>query len=221
MFERLKNAFGARSSSDGFDDGLAQWAHERLLNYMPLLGGAYAMGGLLHDRPFRAECIASSRRYIQGMELMAKADLGLTSEISVILMNRSLKRQLESQAHALYAEVTQALQTAAQALPEEIRWLSMYRDAGWDGPDDRFWARYAVLTDAPETARQWLDPASVELLMDWPGAMPSDTPVLFRLARGKTYLRLQVSDPGESAIALHALDIFEHLSGRALLLLER
>lgn len=221
MFERLKNAFSARAASGAADEGLAQWAHERLLSHMPLLGGAYALGGRLLDRPFRAECIATSRVYIQGMELMAKADLGLTPEVSVIVMNRSLKRSLEALAHELCTEVTDALQTNTKALPEEVRWLSMYRDAGWPGPDDAFWGRYAVLTDAPETARQWLDTDSIDMLMNWPVESEGDAPRLFMLARGKTYLRMQVGQPGDSTSALHALDIFEHLSGRALQLLDR
>lgn len=221
MFERLKSAFSARAASSDADDGLAQWAHERLLSHTPLREGAYALGGRLLDRPFRAECIASSRAYIQGMELMAKADLGLTPEVSMIVMNRSLKRRLELMANELYAEVTDALQTTAKALPEEVRWLSMYRDAGWPGPDDAFWGRYAVLTDAPETARQWLDADSIQMLMDWPTEPGWDAPRLFILARGKTYLRMQVDQPGDNTSALHALDIFEHLSGRALHLLER
>lgn len=220
MFERLKNAFGARSSADGADEGLVQWAHERLLSYMPLIGGAYAMGGRLLDRPFRAECIASSRAYIQGLELMAKADLGVTPEVNVIVMNRALKRSLEALANGLYAEVTDTLQTTAKALPEEVRWLSMYRDAGWPGPVDEFWGRYAVLTDAPEMARHWLDSESVSMLMDWPTESEGDAPRLFMLTRGKTYLRMQVGKSGDHTAALHALDIFEHLSGRAVQLLE-
>lgn len=214
MFERLKNAFGHPASTPRDDGALSQWAHERLLSHLPLLGGGFAMGGRLLDRPFRAESVSSSRAYIQGVELMAKADLGLTTEVNVILMNRALKRSLEAQA-------AEGLQIKENPVPEEVRWLSLYRDAGWAGPDERFWARYAVLTDAPEVARQWLDAESLEWLMGWPEPVQPETPLMFMLTRGKTYLRLQVDKPGDSAAALHALDIFEHLSGRALQLLER
>jgi hypothetical protein len=220
MFERLKSAFSARPQAVDADEALAQWARERLLNHMALLGGAYALGGRLHDRLFRAECIATSRVYMQGMELMAKADLGLSPDVTVIVMNRALKRSLEALANELYAEATDTLRTTRKALPEEVRWLSMFRDAGWPGPDGGFWGRYAVLTDSPETARHWLDAASITMLMDWPGEPGWDAPRLFMLARGKTYLRMQVGQPGDSSPALHALDIFEHLSGNALKLLE-
>jgi hypothetical protein len=47
------------------------------------------------------------------------------------------------------------------------------------------------------------------------------TPVMFMLMRGKAYLRLQVDHPEDRAAALHALDLFEHLCGRALQLFGR
>jgi hypothetical protein len=221
MFERLKNALGARSSAGHVDETVAQWASERLLSHMALMGGGFAMGGRLHDRPFRAESISSSRWYIQGLELMGKADLGLTPEINIVLMNRELKRRLEAKANSLYAEATEGLQTTAKSVPEEVRWLSLYRDAGWEGPDDAFWARFAVLTDSPVTARQWLDEQSIEMLMDGPADWQADTPMILMLTRGKSYLRLQASQENGSALALHALDLFDHLSGRALQLLAR
>ena len=122
---------------------------------------------------------------------------------------------------AKYNNRSFTLQTTAKTLPEEVRWLSMYRDAGWPGPVDAFWGRYAVLTDDPETARHWLDTDSIDMLMNWPGEPGWDAPRLFMLTRGKTYLRMQAGPPGDSTVALHALDIFEHLSGSALRLLER
>lgn len=221
MFDRLKKALGSGSVRVVPDDSVAHWAHERMLSHMPLLGGSFAMGGRLLDRPFRAECIASSRSYITGLELLAKADLELSEEVNVIIMNRSLKRAFEAQANALYADVTGSLKTSKKALPEEVRWLSLYRDAGWNGPDDDFWARYAVLTDMPDVARDWLDAQSVEWFMDGPPRWSAEVPLILMLTRGKTYLRLQVGEPGDSAATLHALDIFEHLSSRAIQLLDR
>jgi hypothetical protein len=221
MFDLLKNALNRPPKAGSLDDSLVQWANERLLSHMGMVGGAYALGGRLLDRPFRAECLASSRPYIAGMELMAKSDLGLTSAVNVILMNRALKRQFESQAQAHYADVTDTLKTTAKALPEEVRWLSLYRDAGWDGPPPAFWARYAVLTDTPEVAKHWVDGDTVDQLKDWPMEVGPETPVLFMLSRGKTYLRLQGGSSGQAAVAVHALDLFEHLSGRALQILDR
>ena len=146
MFERLKNALARLQWSTARSAPLAQWADQHGLGFRPLIGGAYALSGHWHGQAVRLECMAPSRPFIQGMELMARADLGLSVPGSVVLMNRSLKLMLEQRASELYSQYTDALQTTAQTLPDEIRWLAMYRDAGWTGPDRQFWARYAVLT---------------------------------------------------------------------------
>ena len=40
-----------------------------------MVGGAYALAGRWRDRPVRIQCTEASRPFIQGMELMARADL--------------------------------------------------------------------------------------------------------------------------------------------------
>jgi hypothetical protein len=220
MFERLKNALARLQWSPARSAPLAQWAREHGLDFTPLLGGAYTMWGRWRDEPVRVECTASSKPFIKGMELMARADLGLAAPGSVVLMNRPLKHLLEQRATDLYSQYTDTLQTTAQTVPEEIRWLAMYRDAGWTGLDRRFWARYAVLTDAPDTARQWIDADGtgdgLRRLMDWPSDTVSpDTPLILMLMRGKAYMRLQIDQTRDTAAAVHALDLFRHFSEQA------
>jgi hypothetical protein len=216
MFERLGKTLGGLLGSSDPSSPLAQWASSQGLAFKPLFGGAYTMMGSWQGRSVRIECGAPSRPYLKGMELMARADLGLVTSSGVVLMNRSLKRTLEQEATALYASYTDDLRTSAAMLPEEIRWLAMYRDAGWAGPDEAFWERYAVLTDTTETARDWIDEGAQERLMNWPGdAAALTTPVLFMLLRGKTYLRLQIDQTRDTATVLHALDVFLHLSVQA------
>jgi len=88
----------------------------------------------------------------------------------------------------------------ADTLPEEVRWLATFRDAGWPGPDEAFWARYAVLTDAPELARQMIDEATIAGLMQWPDdAVQADTPLMLMRLRGKVQMRLQLNRPRHPA----------------------
>jgi hypothetical protein len=216
MFERLGKAWGSLLASSDPSSPLAQWATSEGLGFKSMFGGAYAMVGQWQGRGVRIECGAPSRSYVQGMELMGRVDLGLATPSGVVVMNRALKRELEEQATALYASYTDELQTSATMLPEEIRWLAMYRDAGWAGPGEAFWERYAVLTDSTETARDWLDASAVRRLMEWPGAQVSTaTPVLFMLLRGKIYLRLQINQTRDTATALHAMGLFRHLTEQA------
>ena len=155
MYKRLKNALSPNTWLRSRSAPLAQWADDHALSFAPMVGGAYLLAGKWQGRAVRIQCLAPSRPFIQGMELMARAVLGLRQEGNVVLMNRALKEVLEAQSRALYSQYTDELRTMAGVVPDEVRWLSMYRDAGWVGPDHRFWSRYAVLTDAPELARRW------------------------------------------------------------------
>ena len=216
MFERLGKTLAVLRAPSDPPTLMAQWAASQGLTFKPLIGGAYTIAGHWQSRGVRVECGAPSRSYLHGMELMGRVDLGVATPNSVIVMNRSLKRALEQQATALYASYTDPLQTSAAMLPEEIRWLAVYRDAGWAGPDEAFWERYAVLTDSPETAKAWIDASVVHKLMSWPGdAVSAATPVLFMLRRGKTYLRLQIDQTRDTATAMHAMDVLLHLSEQA------
>ncbi len=195
---------------------LAEWAQARGMSFNQKVGGAYSLAGRWQGCPVRLQCLEASRPFMQGMELMARADLGIKHAGNVVVMNRQLKEVLEAQSRALYSRYTDDLQTMAGVVPEEVRWLTMYRDAGWAGPDRRFWARYAVLTDAPEIARRWIDSETEQRLMGWPEPVSSDTPVMLMLQRGKTYMRMQIDRSSDTSIALHAFDVFDCVSRRAL-----
>ncbi|MGE0350232.1 hypothetical protein [Hydrogenophaga sp.] len=216
MFERLKKAWLRLHWSSAQREPLAQWAQAHDLAFTPQAHGAFVLSGHWSGQPVRIECASSSRPFIKGMELMARADLGLAGSGGVVLMNRILKLHLEQWASELYSQYTDTLQTTAHALPDEVRWLAMYRDAGWTGPDSHFWARYAVLTDTPDMARQWIDGDGLRRLMDWPNdAVTAATPLMLMVMRGKAYMRLQLDAPRDTATALHALDLFHHFSRRA------
>lgn len=218
MFDRLKKAFQANPAAPLADEFLTPWASGRMLSCHALAEGGWVLEGRVLDRPFKAGCAASSRSYIRGMELMARFELGLLHDVHVVVMNRELKRTLENQSVALFTQVTESVQTTDKPLPEELGWVSMHRDAGWPGPPPAFWARYAVLTSMPESARQWLDAEAVERLLQMPEPVREDTPLLLALTRGKTYVRMQIDAPGDRSTAVYALDLFEHLSARALAL---
>lgn len=216
MYERLKNALSPQNWLRSRSAPLAEWAENNALSFAPMVGGAYLLAGKWQGRPVRIQCLAPSRPFIQGMELMARADLGLRSEGNVVVMNRALKEVLEAQSRALYSRYTDDLRTMAGVVPEEVRWLSMYRDAGWVGPDHRFWSRYAVLTDAPDLAKRWIDSESEQPLMAWPEPVSAATPMMFMLQRGKAYMRLQIDHTRDTGTAVHALDLFKRLSQRAI-----
>src|SRR3954452_23210527 len=177
MFERIKKAF-QREARDRSDSTLAQahgpvseWAATRGMTFSgAALGNSMTMQGKVGGRSWRMELGRPTRDYITGEELRARAELGAFDDVGAMVINRPLKEALERRA---YSMITDTLQTTADPrLPQEMRWLAMYDEIGWEGAPDAFWARYSVLADRREHARAWVTDEVVRLLLDWPKPAP-------------------------------------------------
>lgn len=213
MFDRLKKAFSRDASNliEGarIDAGasLAAWATEMGYSYAASDSGRLvSISGKVMGRPWRMDLGPPSRRFIQGKEVRARAEAGVNEDVSVLIMNRPLKAALEKQAYSLY---TDSLQTTADPnLPEEMRWLSMFEEIGWDALPLSFWDRYSVLGDQREPAMSLLNQQLAGLMMDWPPEGPGpDVPFILMLLRGKVYLRMEYS-PARLKTLQHASKIF-------------
>lgn len=214
MFDRLKKAFhrDARERGEGVPahagyGPVSEWAASRGMSFSSgALGNTMAMQGKVGGRTWRMELGRPSRDYISGEELRARAELGVNDDVGAMIINRPLKDALERRA---YSMITDTLQTTADPrLPEEMRWLAMYDEIGWEGPPEAFWARYAVLADTRENALAWVDDGLVEQLMSWPDPAPApQVPFMIVLLRGKCYLRMQHA-PADMAALDHATDVF-------------
>lgn len=215
MFERIKKAFlrdakgpsGAPASQLSAHGPLSEWAHSRGMTFSNApLSSAVSMQGKVGGRSWKMELGRPTRDYISGEELRARAELGVNDEVAAMIINRPLKESLERRA---YSMITDTLQTTASPnLPEEMRWLAMYDEIGWEAVADAFWQRYAVLSDRREHALAWVDSTLVNLLLHWPEPGPSaSTPFLVVLLRGKCYLRMQYQ-PADTSTLEHAATIF-------------
>jgi hypothetical protein len=197
MFESLKNAIGIGGAK----------RHSVVPSVDPKSASGRsgpAMQGTVGGREWRLEIGKSSRDYIKGTELRGRAELGLPDDIAVMVISRQLKNELDSRAFALY---TDSLQTIVDpSLPEEMRWLSIYDEVGWEGLGHPFLNNYAVLTSNREHAMSWVGPEIVNLLMDWPTLNPAN-PKILMLLRGKAYLRMQHT-AGDMATLEHASTLF-------------
>lgn len=221
MFERLKTVFSTSTPVSSNLEGLSRWAVDHMLSHHRLNNGATVTEGMLLERPFHAGCAPSSRPYIVGVELMAKSELGLREDVNVIVMHRTLKRALDKTLSGAKASSVEGELPSNDALPEELSWLVQFRDVGWPGPSPEFWARYCVLTDNLEIARQWLDQEVVDGLCEAPQALRLVVPFFFALTRGKVYLRLQLEAEDDGIVSHYVLDNHEELSARALKLFGR
>jgi hypothetical protein len=214
MFDRIKKAFAREAKPDEplsqsqlMHGPVSEWAaHQGFSLSLQTAGQTVVVEGKVSGKPWRMELGKPTRGYIRGEELRARAELGLSEDLAVMVMNRPLKEALERKA---YSMITDTLQTTADPnLPEEMRWLAMYDEVGWDGLQPEFWTRYAVLTDRREHALTWVDPPLAQQLMDWPMPAPAaEVPFMILLLRGKAYLRMEYA-PAEMTTLQHAAQIF-------------
>ena len=213
MFERLKKAFskevpgmfGIADSPRGAD--VAKWATEMGYGLAASDSGrVQSITGKVHGKPWRLDVGPSSRTFIRGEELRARAEIGINEDVSVLVMNRPLKVALEKQAYSLY---TDSLQTTADPnLPEEMRWLSMYQEFGWDTLSLSFWDRFSVMGDERETAMAFLTKELSSQMMTWPqDGTNAEVPFILMLLRGKVYLRMEYS-PSTVATLQHGSKVF-------------
>lgn len=217
MFDAMRNALSPARRLRARHAPLVQWAEARGLEFLARRDDACAFVGEWSGQPVRIDLQPAGRPYLEGWELNARTEIGLPLPSGVVLMNRPLKLSMERWADYVYSQLTNAVQTMAETLPEEVRWLATYRDAGWPGPEPSFFERYAVLTDSADEARALIDEAVCEALMHWPDdARSPATPLLLMRLRGKLQLRLQLEPSRHSGCERHALDLFEALSRRLL-----
>lgn len=215
MFDRIKKAFSRDSGNASLsneslrlaDGPVSEWAGTQGFAFAAdPTGRGVSLEGLVGVKRWRLEVGRSTREFIIGQELRARAQLGIDENLSVLVMSRRLKDFLEKKAYQIY---TDGLQTSVDStLPQEMRWLAMFDEVGWEGLPEDFWSRFSVLSDRRETAVAWLQPALARLMLDWPSPAPSpEVPFMVLLLSGKAYLRMEYT-PASLATLQHAALIF-------------
>jgi hypothetical protein len=214
MFERLKKiSLNAKIPGQKFAsaDAVAAWAGAQGFLWAAAddgksTGRGFSLTGTVDNKPWKLECGSSSRDYILGEELRARAELKLDGDTSVLIMSRPLKEMLEKRAYGIYTDTLQT--TADPRLTEEMRWLALYPEVGWNGLPKAFWDRYAVLADQRSQAMGWVDLTLAGLLLSWPElAGEAPLPFMLMLLRGKACLRMQYT-AGDLPLLQHAMLIF-------------
>ena len=224
MFERLKKVFGQDPSSargptsktprHPAPPDVAAWAEfEGLTSGATPQTQSYHVAGTLGGKPWKMEVGRSSRDYIHGEELRARGELVTNEDAAVLVMSRPLKDALERRAYQAYTDTLQT--TADPSLPEEMRWLAMYPEVGWDALPLPFWKRFSVMADQKAQAVAWLHADLAVELMALPTADDgSDIPFILMMLRGKPYLRMQYT-PAVLSTLQQATHIFTMASQSA------
>ncbi|WP_370540289.1 hypothetical protein [Acidovorax sp. ACV01] len=183
---------------------VARWAaNQQLAIVTHATEGHFDLGGDIHGHPWRLECAAPTRDYVQGLELRGRADVGADPDAAVMVINRPLQEILEGTA---YTAITDTLQTAvSSSLPEEMRWLSMYEEMAWPGLPASFREHFTVVAERIELAQRWIHAPVVSQLLNAVegegGTERARSPLVLMLARGKVYLRMEHTQRSLAEIA--------------------
>ena len=223
MFDRIKKAFSKEKEPLEAEGPSSQLSRGPVSEWAATQGFAFSADGSGHEialegkvanKPWRLQLGRPTRNYIMGEEVRARAELGIQDDVAVLVMNRPLKEALEKKAYQIY---TDQLQTSVDSsMPEEMRWLAMFDEVGWESLPREFWTRYSVLTDRRHDALAWVDSTMAQLMLDWPASATSaEVPFMVLLLRGKAYLRMEYT-PADLATLQHAALIFSSACESAL-----
>jgi hypothetical protein len=179
MFERIKKAFSRSGTEEARETvgppsqmaagAISEWASTRGFGFSTTASsGTLGLEGKVRGKRWRMELGRPTRSFILGEELRGRAELGIEEDAAVLVLNRTLKEALEKKAFEMYTDPVQTI--ADRNLPEEMRWLAMYDEVGWDGLPAAFWTRYAVLADRRENAVAWIDPGLAARMLRLAGA---------------------------------------------------
>jgi len=205
MLEGFKRLFSGGSSAapaEGWE-GIAPWAQSKQYGFRGVQNEGFVIDGRLGATPWRLEWGPSQRPYIQGQELRIRAEMGLSSELQLVVMNRTLQESMEK---AVFDQYVEGVQTRIDnQTPPEMRWLVMFpKLSGADMPLLK--ERYVALASTKTWLRQWLDGALSQVLSAQ--SVEADVPVVLMIGRGRLMLRTALAD-ADVAPVQHWLRVFE------------
>ena len=189
MLDGLKRLFTGGTMSTEDWSGISPWADARQYAFRGVPNEGFVIDGRLGATPWRLEWGPSQRPYIQGQELRIRSELGLGSDLQLVLMNRVLQEQMEKDVFEQYVEGVQT--RIDNQTPPEMRWLVMFpKLADSEMPELR--ERYIALSSVKSWLVQWLQgPLSQSL-----AALKVDaaTPMVLMIGRGRLMLRTALPD---------------------------
>jgi len=197
MLEGIKRWFAGGAAASGPErDALSAWAASRQYMFRGVREGeGFVVEGRFGAIPWRLESGPSQRSYIKGSELRLRAELGVQSDLQLVLLNRALQEQMEATVFDTYVEGVQT--RIDNQTPPEMRWLVMFpKLSGAElGP---LRERFVALASIKNWLTQWLDGPLTGALAAT--ALPPPTPFVLMISRGRLTLRMALEEPQPPAL---------------------
>ena len=188
MFDALKRMIGGSAAGSGdTDQVLAGWAKAEghaFKRVKDKTGGGYVVEA---SEGWRVEWGESQRPYIMGKELRFRCDTGMSPDVQMVMVSKTLAQALESD---VFSRFTHAMQTQIDnSLPDEMRWLAMHQRVSLNASPGLA-RRFMLLSNADAVATAWLDDGVLSALDDAISVWWTDTLVLvLTLNRGILTMR--------------------------------
>jgi hypothetical protein len=176
-------------------EGVAPWAASRQYSFRGVQTEGFVIDGRLGATPWRLEWGPSQRPYIQGQELRLRSELGLASDLQLVLMNRVLAEQMEKDVFDQYVEGVQT--RIDNQTPPEMRWLVMFpKLPGADMGALR--DHYVALSSMKGWLHRWLQGPLTQAI----GNLRVDpaTPLVLMIGRGRLMLRTALPEADVDAL---------------------
>ena len=203
MLDGLKRIFAGGSTPGDDWEGIAPWAASRQYMFRAVANEGFVIDGRQGASPWRLEWGPSQRPYIEGQELRIRAELGLGSELQLLVMNRLLQEQMEKDVFEQYVEGVQT--RLDNQTPPEMRWLVMFpKMAGNDMPELR--ERFIALSSVKSWLAQWLQGPLTQSLAAL--RVGDEQPVVLMIGRGRLMLRTSLAEADVMSLQLW-LRLFE------------
>ncbi len=194
MLDGLKRLFSGSGQGDdaGHDwEGLLPWVQQRQYTFRVVQNEGFVVDGRLGATPWRLEWGPSQRPYISGQELRIRAELGLSPELQVVVMNTALQEQMEKDVFEQYVEGVQT--RIDNQTPPEMRWLVMFPKLGDKDLGDELAGRYAALASVKAWLLQWLAGPLTQSLATL--RVEPSVPLVLMIGRGRLMLRTALAEP--------------------------
>ncbi|MBL8340692.1 MAG: hypothetical protein JNL30_04420 [Rubrivivax sp.] len=185
MLDGIKRWLGSSAKTEMPEyDSVAPWAESHQYGFRAVPNEGFVVDGRLGPTAWRLEWGPSQRPYIQGHELRLRSELGLGSELQLLVMNRRLAEKMEKD---MFDQFVEGVQTRIDnQTPPEMRWLVMFpKLAGSEMGALK--ERWVALASQKPWLTQWLaGPLAAAL-----GALRIDEalPMVLMIGRGRLMLR--------------------------------
>jgi len=200
MLDAFKRLIARKPSEPEWPE-VAEWAGRQQFGFKRVRdeGGGFVLDGQMDGKPWRLEWGPPQRSYIQGHELRIRMELGLSSNLQMLVLTQSLFETLERNAFESFTESTQTVIDGNT--PEEMRWLVMFPKSSVKAPKT-VRSRFHFIGAAAEDTERWVEgPLAEQLEKADAGFLAAQPPFVLMTLRGRVYLRMQLDDPDPRSLA--------------------